>query len=206
MTVYDELSDERRALVDRNMGLIGMTMKEFFKLPERDWEDAFQNGYFGLLKAAQRYDFGRGIRFSTYAVNWIRREIGRGRAIDVNERRSIVQRRPIEHPLSLNVQSSFAPEYEIGDLLVARGSESGSLATANVAARAVMRAAVHLCDDAIDLTVVQSIVDAGLDGQRPNLAALARKHGLSDRVLHRRYRRIISHLRSRFPDIGDAVA
>ena len=34
----------------------------------------------GLLKALRNFDWRRGFRFSTYAFNWIRKEVGNARA------------------------------------------------------------------------------------------------------------------------------
>jgi RNA polymerase sigma factor (sigma-70 family) len=44
-------------------------------------DDLIHEGCIGLLKAAQRFEPGRGIRFATYARWWVRAELGR--AIDV---------------------------------------------------------------------------------------------------------------------------
>lgn len=40
-------------------------------------EDIYQIGSFGVARAAYRYHHSSGVRFSTYAANWIRREIQR---------------------------------------------------------------------------------------------------------------------------------
>lgn len=43
----------------------------------RDLDDLFQAGYFGLVRAIEKFDLSFNTRFSTYAVNWIRQAIGR---------------------------------------------------------------------------------------------------------------------------------
>lgn len=40
-----------------------------------DFDDLFQSGVIGLIKALDKYDLNKGASFSTYAFNWIRREI-----------------------------------------------------------------------------------------------------------------------------------
>jgi len=40
-------------------------------------EDAYQIGSFGVARAAYRYHHSCGVRFSTYAANWIRKEVQR---------------------------------------------------------------------------------------------------------------------------------
>lgn len=44
--------------------------------------DLLQQGYFGLRRAAEKYDAKRGFTFSTYAVNWIRQSVSRYAAVN----------------------------------------------------------------------------------------------------------------------------
>ncbi|MFQ5408379.1 MAG: RNA polymerase sigma factor RpoD/SigA [Anaerolineales bacterium] len=66
----------RDELVLRNQGLVGKVARRYFDTG-LTFEDLMQEGQVGLIKAANRYDPGRGTRFSTYAVWWIRQAIGR---------------------------------------------------------------------------------------------------------------------------------
>lgn len=47
---------------------------------DEDAEDLFQEAYFGLRRASERFDPGRGVRFYLYALLWIRQRISRWRA------------------------------------------------------------------------------------------------------------------------------
>ena len=46
--------------------------------PAYDIADMFQVGIFGLVRAAERFDYRRGFQFSTYATWWIRQALERG--------------------------------------------------------------------------------------------------------------------------------
>lgn len=61
-------------LVSENIGLVHACARHF-KGRGIDYEDLFQSGCLGLVKAAERFDETRGVRFSTYAVPVILGEI-----------------------------------------------------------------------------------------------------------------------------------
>jgi RNA polymerase primary sigma factor len=42
------------------------------------YEDLVQEGFFGLIRASEKFDYRPGFRFSTYATNWIMQTIQRG--------------------------------------------------------------------------------------------------------------------------------
>lgn len=68
--------DEVSRMVQENFGLVGSlvsrTMRLFPRLPSGyDREDLHSIGNVGLLRAAQTYDPGRGVAFSTYAYKCI---------------------------------------------------------------------------------------------------------------------------------------
>lgn len=67
------LLDEEK-LVTQNMGLINMAVKRYLGFGV-DYEDLFQIGAVGLVKAAKAFDKGKNLRFSTYAVAKIVGEI-----------------------------------------------------------------------------------------------------------------------------------
>lgn len=57
----------REKVVEMNLPLITSLVKRF-RLSREESEDLFQVGCIGLLKAVDRFDFDRELRFSTYAV------------------------------------------------------------------------------------------------------------------------------------------
>lgn len=66
----------RAAVYEANLGLVTMVL-ERFKNSALEYEDLFQVGAIGLLKAIDRFDFTYQVQFSTYAVPMILGEIRR---------------------------------------------------------------------------------------------------------------------------------
>lgn len=64
----------RSGVYEANLGLVYMVL-ERFKNTNYDYEDLFQVGSIGLLKAIDKFDFTYQVRFSTYAVPMIIGEI-----------------------------------------------------------------------------------------------------------------------------------
>ena len=68
------LENDVEKYVNENLGLINMVAKRFSGF-DVDYEDLFQIGSIGLLKAARAFDESKNIKFSTYAVSKIIGEI-----------------------------------------------------------------------------------------------------------------------------------
>ena len=69
-------NDDREALIGENYGLVHSCANKF-RGRGVEYEDLFQAGCVGLIKAADNFDKGRGFAFSTYAVPVILGEIRR---------------------------------------------------------------------------------------------------------------------------------
>jgi RNA polymerase sporulation-specific sigma factor len=67
---------DREDVIKNNMGLVHSCARRF-KSRGIDYEDLFQAGCMGLVKAADAFDYTRGFRFSTYAVPVILGEMRR---------------------------------------------------------------------------------------------------------------------------------
>lgn len=63
-------------LVQENLGLVGSVVKRF-ENRGYEWDDLFQIGAIGLMKAIEKFDFSYEVRFSTYAVPLVTGEIRR---------------------------------------------------------------------------------------------------------------------------------
>jgi RNA polymerase primary sigma factor len=68
--------DARRKLIESNLRVVVSIAKKYdgsgLRLP-----DLVQEGNLGLSRAADRYDWRKGFKFSTYATWWIRQAIAR---------------------------------------------------------------------------------------------------------------------------------
>lgn len=68
--------DARNSLVMANIGLVYLVVNQFLGRNIR-YEDLVQEGIMGLIRATESFEPSRDIRFSTYAVYWIRAKIQR---------------------------------------------------------------------------------------------------------------------------------
>ena len=61
----------------KNKGLVMKYANKYHKRYNSNLEldDLIQTGYIGLIQAANRFDFSKGCKFSTYAIYWIRQII-----------------------------------------------------------------------------------------------------------------------------------
>lgn len=79
----DELA--RQKLIESNLRLVVKIAKAFVS-NDVPLLDLIQEGNLGLIRAAQKYDYAKNVRFSTYANWWIKQAITRALA---NKRRAI---------------------------------------------------------------------------------------------------------------------
>ena len=66
----------RRTLIESNLGLV-VSIARRYDAPGFRLLDLIQEGNIGLWRAAERYDWRKGFKFSTYATWWVRQQITR---------------------------------------------------------------------------------------------------------------------------------
>jgi len=74
----EEALEARNKLVAHNLGLVYQTASKYTQRGARRG-DLAQAGIIGLVRAAEKFDYRQGNRFSTYAVWWIRQAVDRER-------------------------------------------------------------------------------------------------------------------------------
>ena len=90
---------EKNAFVQANLRLV-VTMARRFNRGRMSLPDLIQEGNIGLMKAVDRFDPGRGYRFSTYGSWWIRHAISRALADKGREVRVPVHMLELHHKLT----------------------------------------------------------------------------------------------------------
>jgi RNA polymerase primary sigma factor len=75
-SVVADGNEARRRFVEANQRLV-IKVARRFRGHTLDLDDLIQEGNLGLIRAVERFDPERGLRFSTYAIWWIRQAIQR---------------------------------------------------------------------------------------------------------------------------------
>jgi RNA polymerase sigma factor (sigma-70 family) len=186
------LTDAERDMVTANTGLISKVL-QLRHTPEHQWEDAYQDGMFGLMRAAQKFDPAKGFTFATYAVFWIRQAVGRGAETfeGINYRRT----RPSKGgtgvyvpPVSLDAPMGDADEVTGADRLAAIDDpESDALAAESY--ERLLALCRRACRDELDRKVLAGLISG------ESVAVIATAAGVSRGTVAMRRERIATYLR-----------
>jgi RNA polymerase primary sigma factor len=120
-------ADARRRLIEANLRLV-IKIARMYVSSGVPLMDIIQEGNMGLIRAAEKYDYHRNIRFSTYASWWIRQSISRyisnkRRVIRLPHRKEVLFQKIQKAHHSLSQSLTRQPSLEEISALVGVGME-----------------------------------------------------------------------------------
>lgn len=131
--------NERDRFIEANLGLVHACCRKFIG-KGIEYDDLYSSGCVGLIKAADSFDSGRGVCFSTYAVPAILGEIRRlfrdGGSVKVSRSLKELSLKAIREQESLS--SKLGREATVGEIAQSLGNDPEEIAEALAAARPVL--------------------------------------------------------------------
>lgn len=190
----DVLTDEQRAMVEANTGLIGWVLNRR-RTPDLEWEDSFQDGLFGLIRAVQLFDPARGFKFSTYAEAWIRQAVQRGRAtyLGIGYRQN---RDDWVTPISIDAPVGDGDSLDLGGLIPDERQAPAEQAEAAALVEQIAGFVAELDLDRVDKVIVEDLFTPTDESWLQRDTRVAADLGISREVIRQRRIRLQGRLRA----------
>lgn len=189
----------RNLLMLSQIGMVYVIANQYRRKLGEQFEDGLQEGYAALFRAAEMFDPGRCIRFSTYSAYWLRAAIGRFADKEREAGKADVEGCP-KHKVAL--VRLDAPMFDddsdteadrVADK-VARDPEK--IALIRETRELVQRCAANVAGEMKDPRVKSIVLDRLLSDSPQTLAQIATKYDISRervRQIEERFLRLFKH-------------
>ena len=177
----------RQRFIRANLRLVAMVARAAGARANLTHADLFQEGCLGLIVAVERFDHRRGLRFSTYALFWIRAYVNAATAGHLGELNLPTKRaEQLRGARSLEAQLTQELGRTVSVAEVAHALGRTAAWTADLLGHQPPRSLDVLDDPALDRYGQADELDGLLDAQFETEGLLARLDPLSRRVLELR--------------------
>lgn len=147
------LNEKQRSLVEANLRLVGYMVQKMGVHGLDSWEDAYQVGTIGLMKAAYRFDERRGIKFTTFAAPCIANEL---RMVKRHENRE--SNRAVVLSLQDELRCCDDGSLTIGDMIADEGPAPEERLLYQETCRIIIEAVSH-CKESNALLMLQMMLE-----------------------------------------------
>lgn len=196
----EPLTVEQQVMVEANTGLVGFVLNRR-RTPPEEWDDAFQDGLLGLMRATQKFDPDRGFKFSTYALFWIRQGIQKGvRDFEGRSYRAAADGRGEWAPamsLDVVIETDSGHAITFADAVLVDDDDPGDQALRDSEAALLVSLAMGLCRDDLDRAAVLAVA------QGTPWSKVAAEFGVSKETPRNRWKWIQGRLRH--PSMHDRI-
>jgi RNA polymerase sigma factor (sigma-70 family) len=142
-----------KTLWEQNKALVAQVARRYNTYIQRrsdvDFDDLTQAGYFGIHKASMKYQPERGMKFSSYAVDYIRTEMRIALGINTSKKDPAINAVPLDAPL----QSDEANGTTLADMIAAPEPDENELELSEL--QSTVRAAVGRIDNSLSRHAIE---------------------------------------------------